>query len=127
MEFLNDNLINLGACCRFRTGITSTASGNEPECRHTPTSKGSRRCDGTTRRGSRRRLQASDTILALRYFPDFKLVKYFLRLSGGGGDGSGEAGGSGDFVSNNYAVEYAKSSRAKCRACEDKIEKVEGN
>ena len=49
-----------------------------------------------------------------------------VQLPGGGsGDSKGaKGGGGGDFETSNFAAEYAKSGRAKCRGCDDKIEKV---
>lgn len=50
----------------------------------------------------------------------------------GKGDGSGSKKGQSDDASgepklhmlSDFAVEYAKSSRSKCKACDEKIEKV---
>ena len=44
----------------------------------------------------------------------------------GGGEAASKDEADGASVSSNseYEIEYAKSGRAKCRKCEDKIEKV---
>ena len=49
------------------------------------------------------------------------------RVSADGGGKGGAAGGPGgdsNFETSNFATEYAKSSRSKCRGCDDKILKV---